>query len=531
MPDDCKTAVMRADLTAVRRSRSFAKGLSATEVTVWTAALLTMILLPLFLVRYPGMQDYPNHLARGFILLNPDNLILQKLYSVKWAMVPNLGWDIWIKLVGQILPIEAAGKVFIVVAEVSILGGCFVLNRALVSRFTYAPLLAGPLLLNAGFIRGFLSFDLGTGCALFASAWWVATKRTHWLRRIAFATIFSTALYFVHFYAWAFYGLFVLCYEVQQKVERRKPSFVGLLARLGRDSLQALPVLFIIVYSAASSAPAEFFVRKFEFPYVRILQMQHLIGVGDPVISFALVMLFFTFMGVVLGKLNWLRVTTDCATLIAVSIALFFLLPDQIAGTSYVSWRILFLGSLVGISSLEPYEFCEKRQRSVLVFVGCMIAFASTLIVWNWRNAEQGREAFTQLMQDVPEGKEIFIVHSGTTPRQLERHAMGLFHVGAYAVLTRHALVQSMFTAIGQQPLEFRKELFQSVPRNSDTFLSDVKREFRKDGLDLASHIMQFDYVVVHGPDYGDDLLALSQPNLTLMDQALEFRLYKVNKP
>jgi hypothetical protein len=505
-------------------------GLSAKEVAAWTCILLGMILLPLVLFPYPGLQDYPNHLARGLILLNPNDPVLERLYRVKWDLLPDLGWDIWIKIVGQVIPLGLAGKLFIAIAQVLILGGCFVLNRALVSRFTYAPLLAAPLLFNAGFTRGFLSFTLGTGLALLASAWWVSARRKNWLGRLFLATIISTGLYFVHFYAWAFYGLFVLCFEVQKRVESRETNFAMWALQLGRDGLQALPVPFMIAHTAANSAPPEFLARRFELPYARFLQIQHLIDVGNPATSFALVVTFSAFIAIALRKLVWLRVTTECALLLAVSVALFFLLPDQIAGTYYVSWRILLLGSLVGIASLVPIEGHEMGPRSGLLIIACIIAFISTQTIWSWRSAEAGREAFAQLIQDVPEGKAIFVVHSGTTARKLERSSVGLFHVGSYAVLTRRALVQSMFTATGQHPLRFRDQQLQSIPKNSEMFLSEIKKEFRKDGLDLADHIMGFDFVVVHGPDFGDDLLALSQQKLLLINQTKDFRLYKVEK-
>src|SRR6202007_1511388 len=160
--------------------------------------------------------------------------------------------------------------------------GCFALNRAVAGRFTIAPLLAVPFLFNAGFTRGFLSFELGTGCALLAAAWWVWAGKMHWVRRLAFASMWSTALYMIHLYAWAFYGLFIFGYELQRMIERKEPRPALFLARLARDGLQAAPVPILLIYASRVSVAPELTVRAFQPPFIRILQIQHLIDVGDP---------------------------------------------------------------------------------------------------------------------------------------------------------------------------------------------------------------------------------------------------------
>src|ERR1700730_2206856 len=152
---------MSAEVVEPYLSRPSATHRFNALVAAWTAVLLAIALGPLLLFPYPGLQDYPNHVARAFILLKPHDPVLQKLYNVQWTTLPNLGWDIWATIVGRFLPLEWTGKLFIAVSNVAIMAGCFALNRAVASKLTIAPLLAVPLLFNAGFARGFLSFELG----------------------------------------------------------------------------------------------------------------------------------------------------------------------------------------------------------------------------------------------------------------------------------------------------------------------------------------------------------------------------------
>lgn len=518
---------MSAEVMEARKSRSSAGEGFGIEIAAWTVVLLAIAFVPLLLYRYPGLQDYPNHLARAFILLNRDDAVLQKLYSVQWTTLPNLGWDIWAVAVGRFLPLEWTGKLYIALSSTAIIAGCFALNRVVASRWTIAPLLAVPLLFNAGFARGFLSFELGAGCALLAAACWVSTGKMHWLPRLLLATIWSTALYTIHLYTWAFYGLFVLGYELQQMVERAEPRPALFLGRLARDGLQAAPVPFMLFCSYDSSSTQEFTVRAFQFPFVRIFHIQHLVDLGDPIVNCILVVTFALIVGAAIVSLRWFEVRRDYAFPIALSVALFFLLPDQIGETFYVAWRVLFLAILVAIASFVPTNEGEGRSRQIAIGIVVLTVAISAANTWSWRNSDRGREAFVELAQDIPDGSAMFVIHNGMRPQQL--CAMGLYHVGAFAVLTRRALVQSMFAMPGQQPLRFRDQWMESAPRSSFTFLADAKREFRKYDVDLASHVLHFDYVVVHGPDNGDDLLSLSQRHLSLIRKSDGFRLYRVD--
>src|SRR5262249_5336718 len=232
----------------------------------------------------------------------------------------------------------------------------------------------------------------------------------------------------------------------------REPHLGVFLARLSRDSLLALPVPIMLVYAAENSGAPELTVGGFELPFPRILRIEHLIYAGNPVLDRVLVVIFALVMVFMIAG-GWLQVRRNFALPIAIGVVMFFLLPDEIAGTYYASWRVLFLAGLVGIASCVPTERGETRLRPVMMGVAVLTLGISAANAWSWRNSELGREAFVALIHEVPEGSAVFLVHSGLKQRQLEHDAVGLYHVGAFAVLERRALVQSLFTMVGQQPL------------------------------------------------------------------------------
>ena len=502
---------------------------SASRLAGWTVFLSILVFGPIFIFQYPGLQDYPNHIARAFILLHRSDPILERLYSVQWTMLPNLGWDIWAVTAGQILSLEYAGKIFLMLGSASILLGCFVLNRVLQERWTFAPLLVVPFLFNIGFAKGFLSFNLGVGCALLAIASWISIGEKRWPLRLVVATLFSTLLYVIHFYGWAFYGIFVLGLELQAFWRSKAPKSAWLfVARLGRDGLQAVPALTMMGYAVASTH-LPFTVKKFQPPYIRIGEIVNLIDVGNYVANF----FFVTGMALlifILLRRKWLRFRFDAALPLLFCLLLFFVLPNQIAGTDLVGWRILLPALAVGIASLAPSKEADSRVDHVMSRVTLATVAIVGIQVWSWHNSEIGRENFLRLITNVPDGSALFIVHNGITENQLMRRSSGLYHVGAYAVLAKRALVQSMFVFPGQQPLRFRDPMLQSMPGNSFTFLRDVVKEFKKVGYDISSYVARFDYVVVHGPSDGEKLGVLSAENLTLVNRVDDFWLYQVRR-
>jgi hypothetical protein len=504
---------------------------SALKLAVWTIILLTIATGPFLIFQYPGLQDYPNHLARGFILLHPSDPVLRNIYEVQWTPLPNLGWDIWAVIVGRVLSLEWTGKLYLIVSGLSMILGCFALQRALLSRWTFAPLLATPFLFNAGFTMGFLNFELAVGCSLLAAAWWVSVSERLWIRRLSVATLLASGLYFIHFYGWAFYGVFVFGFELQstwQRVSKVADIWPRLLHLL-RDATQAVPALALMIYVARTSPQPALTLVDFKPPYIRIGQLERLVDIGHPMWNAAIQVLFSLLMIVVFYR-GWLKFRNDLIWPIALCIGIFFLLPDRISSTFYVSWRILLMTLLLAIASCVPTNEGRSRMTPILTVVALITFVIVCVQVWSWRTSELGRKAFIEITEHVPVGSALFVVHNGMTSQRLRKQAVGLYHVGSYAVITRRALVQSMFVLPEQQILRFRNPLIQDALNGSSTHLSELKRAFRTIDSGLSDHLQQFDYVVVHGPDSGDDLEVLSSDSLSLVDRVQDFRLYKVIK-
>ena len=74
-----------------------------------------MLLAPIWSVAFPPLLDYPNHLARSFVLahLNDPAFTFSRFYRADWGAYPYLGMDASLAVLGRLFPIETAGRVFL----------------------------------------------------------------------------------------------------------------------------------------------------------------------------------------------------------------------------------------------------------------------------------------------------------------------------------------------------------------------------------------------------------------------------------
>src|SRR5690349_23654119 len=86
--------------------------------------LCALTLSPLLWAAVPPLVDYPNHLARIWVLVQNGALPeLAQNYVVAWRLLPNLAMDLILPALAQIMPLEIAGRLFIALTMLSLLAG------------------------------------------------------------------------------------------------------------------------------------------------------------------------------------------------------------------------------------------------------------------------------------------------------------------------------------------------------------------------------------------------------------------------
>jgi hypothetical protein len=192
------------------------QNISASKIFRVTIIVIVaaMLLAPIWIVAFPPLLDYPNHLARAFVLahLNDSHFSFREFYRSDWGAYPYLGMDASLAVLGRIFPIETAGRVFLSLCALALPGAaCFFLRQAQPksdASFLWALLIA----YNVFFLEGFLNFDLSIAVGFVALGLWLRwlakSSRGRWIA----AVVAFTALYFTHLLGFGIAGLIVVAY-------------------------------------------------------------------------------------------------------------------------------------------------------------------------------------------------------------------------------------------------------------------------------------------------------------------------------
>ncbi len=176
--------------------------------------LFCISIYPILSVNVLPFVDYPNHLARAFIIYNHgNNPDIDAMYDVKWRIAPYIMMEFLIPFFQNFMDIYSAGKLFIVTALLFIVVGVVAISASIHKKPSYLTLLLYPFLYNMDLAFGFLNFIFGLGVALISFAIWVKFRKNLSQLRIVLLFIIMTLNYFTHLITYGLLGLSIVLYE------------------------------------------------------------------------------------------------------------------------------------------------------------------------------------------------------------------------------------------------------------------------------------------------------------------------------
>ncbi len=190
----------------------------------WCAlgALVLLLLAPLVLNGFPPVLDYPNHLARLFILARAGTApVLDRIYAPHWSIIPDLGIDLIGPPLIPWLGVFRTGRLLLALALLAPLAGALAYSRLAFRTRLYTPMSAALISYNLFFVLGFMNYLLAVGLALAAGGLWIRlAARPAWLRAATGACCACT-LFFIHAFGVALFGLLAGGAEAQWWLARR----------------------------------------------------------------------------------------------------------------------------------------------------------------------------------------------------------------------------------------------------------------------------------------------------------------------
>ena len=459
---------------------------------VWGAFLLLLALAgaPVFSTVLPPLFDYPNHLARMHLLAEGGD----EFYALSWAPLPNLAEDLIVPVLARAVPLEIAGKLFLVSIFILIAGGALCLNRAITGKWRYWPLLVFLLLYNRIFLWGFLNYLLGVGIALCGAALWLALERHRVSLRIFASSLVALACFFSHIAAFGVYALTVIGMEA--------PLALG---EFGRRRWQALSRRCLIA-GAQFVVPAALFLGWRQHAFDGTVShagfwrkpdlLFNVLDNYNRSFDIACFALFVVLIGglAVTGRLG---LAPRLAWAMGLLFVLYLALPSQLYGGSGADHRLPVVLFLLLIAGSAPRFPSRTAAIAVATAAAVMLSARMAVIEGVWRRADQVYAADLAGLDKLPKGARLAVAYS---PDAIHVVRTPEVHLPAMAVVRRDAFVPTLFAIPGQQPISLRpayaalKE--EAEPQqlwNALVAADDARRER------LAPALKQFDAVALIG--------------------------------
>jgi hypothetical protein len=443
--------------------------------------LSAVSILPFWTVRYPVITDFPNHLARWFVLhhIHDAHFTFAKFYTPAWGPFPYVLTEAMGVGLQYLLPIDVVGRVMLSLCVVLLPLAAWFFLRSASPGNEYLSLFAFVIAFNPNFLMGSVGDQWSIALCLVAVGLSVSFDRAPGVGRFIALILTMTLLFLTHLIGFAVAGLAMGVYSLGSAYRW------GRLLTLGSVALPGMVLFFLNRNSAGGgdttlyygSAPIWDKARNLVFP----LRMYSKIGDAPLLAGFAVLLaILWVHRKEVQGRRIWWYVCG--AILLAYLIA-----PEQYGLGGYVDVRIIpFMYCFL----LAAFEW--KPGRKVLLTCAVLLALFRIATVENLFVSKQKElKTMTEAFQSIPPGAAVMPVvqlnREGTLVGRADIHHCG------YGVIEKGWGVPTLFHHPGVHPLQISSAFYCPNPHCT------IRSAQATDWDQLAA---SYDYVWVnHYPD------------------------------
>ena len=430
-------------------------------------ASVVVLCLPLLLTTYAPLKDYPNHLARAYVLAHyADVPLYQQNYVLSRRIVPNLGMDIIVGPLLRVVDLTTASRLFLCLIVVVFAGGCDRLGKAIHGHRTWLAVPCSFFVYNSMLLYGWVNYMFGLGCFCWTLAYWLSRRHRWTARQFAMVTILTSCAYIVHLTAYAFLGavfVTICAWDVWKSQATVRDAVVSLcplapaavlhLAQTIGQRSTGVVIWNSVLGKVVATMPLFLsYSRGFDLVFVMILG-------GICVVAWwwseklELVQPPFLAGLVLLGLL---------------------LLAPKVALASGADARFFPPAAILLLLSTR---LTMSRRMAAVLLVGCLTLFSMRVgvIGKTWGRMDRRIAAQVAMFSVLPEGARVYPVFPSPEMVSLSKKEFGLLHVISLATITRHAQVFSQFAMPGQEVVLFRtKPVYQDLGNMPDGWVPDV---------------------------------------------------------
>jgi predicted anti-sigma-YlaC factor YlaD len=442
------------------------------------AVLCLALLAPLLVVDVPPLLDYPNHLARAFVLAAlPNDTILARFYEPHWSIIPNLALDLITPPLLHILPVYVAGRLLIATAILLPVLGTIAYNTALGGR-TWS-LGVGLVAYNDGLLYGFLNFQIALGLALLLAAAWLRWRETQPRRAIALAILGAPILFACHLMGLIFFALLIGSAELFQ---------------LSRATIARRTLVLALVFAAPVALYALSDLRRLGGDATFLPTGEKLLQLVTTFVNYnwpldvatACCAIALPILGVLL---RWGRVPGPAAIAIALLLVIFLAAPFGWKGTFLLDTRFAIMLGFMLFAGFVPTNVPTPVRHTVTAALVLLFAARLTLLTTAWFQHRTDLADLRTALAPVRPGQAIYVAEASldeapaywhTNHRLLSNGIRTDEHLGALILIEHRAYWPFGFDNPSQQPIETREPYrtlankIGSLPNRTTTATADL---------------------------------------------------------
>jgi hypothetical protein len=491
------------------------------------ALLAVASLCPILLVPIPAMLDYPNHLARMYLLSRAAAGDPSPFYQVAWAAYPNLAMDAVVPFLARLMGVETATRLFYLFSQIIVVTGAIEVERVVKRRFHIAGFVALIFLYSVPFAWGFVNFEFGLGLALWGIAAYLAVQERPWHVRLGINLVFVAALFVAHFLALGIYGFTIGLHEVWRAWVRKIPR-VTIIARLSMLACPAAISLGLMAWSGGAiggESTSWFLLYKPMWLFATL-------NGYDLIVSAAATVALVGLIDVAVRR-GLLRFEPAGAWLAAGFLILYLAMPSRLFTISFVDLRIIVAAALI-LPAFASFSIPDGRWR----FAAASGAIGLTtvnlaVVVFVWMSYRADYAALIQSFGKIDRGSFVLIAHSGDADDPPMKNLMEypLYNAPTLAVHYADAFVPTFYASPGKQPIVARSRYRRlQVPYGGTAPIAVLKAIVENAAPDVPAFVRSwprdFDYLYVIGPPVPNPMPGL----LEELYSARRVVLYRIRK-
>lgn len=438
-------------VSAQRASTVIAAGDTSSLRIYWALFGLFGVLVcaPLWATKYPPLLDYPNHLARAFVIYHyDDNSFYKAEYDKLLEPVPNMAIDLVVPPLLHLFEIKTAGKIFLTLTFLLFALGCHLLGVSIHGRPTWLALGFAFLVFNQTVFWGFVNYFFGVGLFLISISLWLRYRRSWTWWQLAVVTLLVFASFIAHLSAYAFLGVAIVVV-----------TLCDLLAatRITKKMLAGIVPLVppLLTFAAFMRGTGTAGTLVWGTPLSKIINLAAWPIGYNYILDGAVLSLVLIIGAALLLRSRKRRIKWPVLIVGLLFWALYAICPLAIftsysADARFIAPAILF--------TLLAFKFEVGKKLGVC---GLAIILLATTVrlggVWEaWRRIDEKTTAQLALFDHFEDGARVYPITFFSPDAEDSKNERPIHHIIHYSTIYQHTYSPTFFAYRGQQPVLYK---------------------------------------------------------------------------